>query len=136
MPNWLTKDLGWKLFSVILAVVIWLTINKIYQEPQLPVSTANSVVTYENLPVYIVSSSADVRAFRVVPRTVSVTVRGPSDVMAKLQADQIRVIVDLTNFNPNDLRQVVDVSTPPGVTLVSVEPSSVGVIVPAATQTH
>jgi len=130
MPDWLTKDFGWKLFSVILAVVIWLTVRNFYEEPQRPGGTSSSIVTYENLPVYIVSTAADVRDFRVAPKAVSVTVHGPSDVMAVLQANQIRATVDLTDLDPKELRHHVDISTPPGVTLDSVEPSKVSVIIP------
>jgi hypothetical protein len=51
--------------------------------------------------------------------------------MADLQANQIHAMVDLTDIPSNrDLRQRVDVSTPPKVTLLSVDPPKVGVIVP------
>jgi YbbR domain-containing protein len=131
MPERLTKDFGWKLFSVILAVVIWVTVRNFYQGPQLPGGAANSTVTYDNIPVYVVSTAADVRDFRVMPKAVSVTVRGPSEAMGILQANQIRATVDLTDYNPKDLRHHVDVSTPPEVTLVSIEPANVSVIIPS-----
>jgi YbbR domain-containing protein len=128
----ITRDFGWKLFSVILAVVLWLTVHKIYEEPKTAFASATGdTVTYDNLPVHVVSSGADVGDFRVAPTTVSVTVSGPPDVMAILQANQIRAVVDLTDIaSVRDLRLRVDVSTPPGVTLVSVDPPKVGVKVP------
>jgi YbbR domain-containing protein len=132
MRDWITKDLGWKIFSLLLAVAIWLTVHKIYEEPKISAEPSTvSPVTYGNLPVWVVSTTADVHDFRVVPGTISVTVSGPPDVMAVLQANQIRATVDLTGIeSAKDLRRRVDVSTPLGVTLVSVVPPRVGVIVP------
>ncbi len=134
MRDWFTKDFGWKLFSVILAVVIWLTVHQIYEEPKTAAaSVAGDKVTYGNLPVLVVSTVENVRDFRVVPTMVSVTVSGSSEVMAVLQANQIRAVVDLTDIESgHELRRKVEVSTPPGVTLVSVEPSRVDVVIPPA----
>jgi len=132
MRDWVTKDLGWKLFSLFLAVAIWLTVHKIYEEPKTAFGPAvGDTVTFGNLPVLVVSTASDVRDFRVAPATVAVKVGGPPEVMADLQANQIHAVVDLTDIqSARDLRQRVDVSTPPGVTLVSVDPPKVGVIVP------
>ena len=132
MRDWVTKDFGWKLFSLFLAVAIWLTVHKIYEEPRAASApAAGSTVTFDNLPVLVVSSASDVRNFRVVPNTVSVKVDGPPEVMANLQASQIHAMVDLTDIqSAGDLRRQVDVSTPPGVTLVMVNPIQVDVIVP------
>jgi hypothetical protein len=115
-------------------VVIWLTVHKIYEEPRMAAAAvAGDKVTYGNLPVLVVSTAADVRDFRVVPAVVSVTVSGLPGDMAVLQANQIRAVVDLTDIgSAKDLRRKVEVSTPPGVTLVSVDPPGVGVIVPPA----
>ena len=132
MRDWVTKDLGWKLFSLFLAVAIWLTVHKIYEEPKTASGLAvGDTVTFGNLPVLVVSTASDVRDFRVAPATVAVKVSGPHEVMADLQANQIHAMVDLTDIqSARDLRQRVDVSTPLGVTLVSVDPPKVGVIVP------
>jgi YbbR domain-containing protein len=127
MHDWLTKDVGWKIFSVFLALVIWLTVHRIYEEPGAATSRAREN-TYSDLPVLIVSEAADVHDFRVVPATVSVTVSGPPEAMSTLQANEIRATVDLTTGK--ELRRKVEISTPPNVTLVSVEPSHIGVIAP------
>ena len=130
--DWVTTDLGWKLFSLFLALAIWLTVHQIYEEPKTASEpAAGNTVTFGNLPVRVVSAVADVRNFRVAPLTVKVTVSGSAEDMARLQADQVHAVVNLTDIGPErDLHLPVDVSAPPGVTLVSVDPPRVGVIVP------
>jgi YbbR domain-containing protein len=134
LRDWFIKDLGWKLFSVVLAVVIWLTVNKILGESgsyTAPVAGDKQTI-YDDLPVLAVSEASDVRNFRVLPGTVSVTVSGRPDVMAVLQANQIRAVVNLTGIESGkEKHRHVDVSTPPGVTLVGVTPPSVDVIIPS-----
>ena len=132
MRNWVTKDFSWKLFSLFLALAIWLTVHKIYEEPGAASGlVVGNTVTFGNLPVLVVSAASDVRDFRVAPATVAVKVSGPPEVMADLQANQIHAMVDLTDVqSARDLRRRVDISTPPRVTLVSVDPPKVGVIVP------
>ncbi|MEI9959608.1 MAG: CdaR family protein [Limisphaerales bacterium] len=130
--EWIMNDFVWKLFSVILAVVIWLTVHKIREEPEVvAASVSGNTLTYGNLPVLVVSAAADVRDFHVAPSHVTVQVSGPVEVMAVLQANQIHAVVDLTDVHSTvNLKRPVEISTPPGVTLVSVEPPEVGVIIP------
>jgi YbbR domain-containing protein len=133
MRDWFIKDFGWKIFSVVLAVAIWLTINKILGEGlgYSTTSIGGTMQTYDNLPVLIVSRAADVRDFHVKPAAVAVTVRGSHDDIAKLQTGQIRVFVDLTGIeSAQQLQRRVDVSMPSGLTLVGVEPSEVDIVVP------
>jgi YbbR domain-containing protein len=125
------KDWGWKLFSLLLAVGIWLTVHKIEEPKNSEATAAGSPVTYHNLTVSIVSRTADVHLYRALPNTVSVTVSGPPEVIAVLQANEIRATVDLTeNDSVHDLKRRVDVSVPPGVKLVNIDPPRVGVIIP------
>jgi YbbR domain-containing protein len=131
---WLVEDVGWKIFSLILAVAIWLTVHRILQEPIAPVtSTGGATLTYGNLPVLIVATAADVHLYRVVPENVKVTVTGSPEAIAVLQANQIRATVDLTGIDfAKDLKRSVDVAVPSGITVLNVEPPKVGVIVPPA----
>ena len=74
MRDWFIKDLGWKLFSVFLALAIWLTVHKILDEGMgSPAILVRGVErTCDDLPVLIVSSAADVRDFHVRPAAVAV----------------------------------------------------------------
>jgi YbbR domain-containing protein len=131
MRDLFIKDWGWKLFSLFLAVAIWLTVHKIIEEPKESAAFSANPVTYGNLPVLIVAAASDVHLYRVVPDNVTVTVSGSPDAIAVLQANQIRVTVDVTDIqSARDLRRRVDVSTPPGIELVSVVPEKVGVVIP------
>ena len=123
------KDCGWKAFSVLLAVAIWLTVHKIIEEPKAAV--AEGAAAYDNLPVEIVSARGDVRDYRLARTAVKVTVGGTPEVIAVLQANQIHATVDVSDFEAGKTpRRRVDVATPPGVTLLSVEPREIGVILP------
>ncbi|MEJ0088436.1 MAG: CdaR family protein [Limisphaerales bacterium] len=132
MNDWVTKDFWWKLFSLVLAVVLWLTVYKIREDPVVTAAGTSSVpLTYGSLPVMVVSTALDVHDYRVTPGTVAVKVSGPSEVIAVLQANQIHPVVDLTDITAaHNLRRRVEVSTPPGVTLISVEPTEVDVLFP------
>jgi YbbR domain-containing protein len=135
MRDWLTKDFWWKFFSVVLAVIIWLTVHKIYEEPRTPGAAAAtaSTFTYNNLPVTVVSASGDVHDFRVTPTSVKVTISGPVDSMNALQIGHVHAVVDLTDTNlVRDSRLPVEISAPTNVTITGIDPASVLVIIPPA----
>jgi YbbR domain-containing protein len=127
-----TKDWGWKLFSLILAMGIWLTVHNLTEPKNTAGVHVGSTLTYGNLPVYIVASAADVHMYHVQPEMVAVTVGGSPDVISVLQANQIHATVDLTGIDSGkDLKRRVDVSVPSGVTLINVEPPNVDVVIPS-----
>lgn len=136
MRDIFTKDFGWKLFSLVLAFAIWLTVQAVREDPR-PNGLASSgwtTRTFRNLPVLAVSAASDVRTFVVKPVSVEVTVGGRPDVISTLTEKEIRVTVDLTDIeSAKDLRKRVDVATPPGITFVLAEPASVEIVMPART---
>jgi len=128
-----TKDFGWKIFSVALAVAIWLTVHAISEDASQRVNPLDGTQThvFENIPVLVVSSAADVREFKVKPGAVQITISGRPEAVAALDPRQIRVLVALTGVEAaKDLKKRVDVSTPPGITFVSAVPAEVDVMVP------
>jgi YbbR domain-containing protein len=128
MRDLLLKDWVWKLFSLFLAVAIWLTVHRILEPEASTLIGGLSTLTYENLAVHIVSSSGDVSHFIASPAVVKVTLSGPLSVMNQLQASQVRAEVDLSG-NGGAGGQV-NIITPPEVTLVAVDPETVSIIAP------
>jgi len=130
LRDWIIKDLGWKLFSLSLAVAIWATVQKIYDESDVAGPTVET--TYRNLPVLVTSADGDVHNYHVTPDSVAVTVKGPGNVMEVLQARQIRVSADLTGLKSIPDEVPLEVSVPPGVTFVNIDPEMVGILAPSA----
>jgi YbbR domain-containing protein len=136
MRDLFLKDLGWKLFSLLIAAAIWFTVNRILHEASVPLEAATGTpVTYGNLPVTLVSALADVRAFHIAPTTIKVTVTGPASVMNTLQADQLHATVNIAGASLLHGQLLpVEISTPPQVAVVSVEPDKVLIIVPSPSE--
>jgi YbbR domain-containing protein len=132
-----TRDLGWKIFSVSLAVVLWLTVHAISEDRSRRSGGTTGLVTqtYENVPVLVVSAAADVREFKVQPEVVSVTVTARQEIMSGIAQRDIEARVDLTDMKDfataRSLRKRVIISLPAGVTLNRAVPSDVDVLVPA-----
>jgi YbbR domain-containing protein len=130
----ITRDLGWKLFSLFLAVIIWVTVKTVSQES--PAQAANPLEDWEirtlnDMPVLVVSEAEDVRQFKVSPDHVQVTVRSSPDMPLETLEREVHVTVDLTDIESSrGLRKKVDVSTPPGVILESVTPEDLYVVIP------
>jgi hypothetical protein len=133
LRDWATKDFMWKLASLVVAAAIWHIVHvTIRGEPQMenPLAMTSSI-TLTNLPVLVVSAAADVREFTVNPNVVTVTISGAEPIVTDLKQNEIHPMVNLTGIEAaQDLSKRVDVSMPPGVTLVNVEPADVNVVVP------
>lgn len=127
------RDFGWKFFSLLLAAVIWYTVNKIIEGPRpAAVSPDFNPVTYEGVPVSIEATGANMGQFTLNSNNVSVTVSGPPDKMEVLEENQIHAMVDLTDFDDKskDQERRVEVSVPWGITVVNVEPALLKIIAP------
>lgn len=131
------RDFWLKLFSLALAVLIWLTVSFAIKKEGSPVVSLTLVPeerTFSNLPVMVMSAAADVRNIKVRPDTVEVTVRGDAKIIRELRGKDIRVMVDLTGIETaQDLKKRIEVTTLAGISLVRVVPEHVQVMFPPKT---
>src|SRR5450631_3943924 len=131
MRDLLIKDWGWKLLSLILAAGIWLTVHKIIDPKNTDAAAGGSTITYDNLPVTVVSAAADVRDFHVIPAAVKATVSGPAEIMNILKIGDVHAVVNLSGTNlAGDSRRPVEISAPTNVTITAIDPPAVLVIIP------
>lgn len=118
--NIIFRNLGWKLLSLALAIVIWFTIKA------LSADQGQTEKIYLNLPLQIVSSTADVRAFRAEPATVNVTLKGRPNAINRLTEREIRALVDATSGDLHQsFRRRIDVAVPNDLTVIRIEPTEV-----------
>jgi YbbR domain-containing protein len=120
------EDFFLKLFSLLLAVVVWLIVTFASQK-----EAGITPRVFSSLPVRVLSSTEDVRGFKVSPNAVEITVQGNAKVLQNLQSKDIRAVVDLTGVAAaRDLHKPVEVSVPAGVAFIRVAPEEVQVIFP------
>lgn len=136
MRDFFTKDLSWKLFSLFLAMAVWFTANRILHESVVLAPDANiRTVTYDNLPVTVVSATSDVRAFLAVPTAVKVVVSGPVAAMNSLRASELHAIVNVTGANlERGALLPVEISSPANVAVTIIEPDRVLITPPVPTE--
>ncbi len=127
LRNLVLADFWLKLFSLLLAVILWVTVTfASLKDPGIDLR-----VVPRKLPVTILASTEDSHNFRVSPSEVVVTVQGNPKTLQNLQTNDIRALVDLTGVGAaRDLRKHIEVSVPAGVTLMRVVPDEVQVIFP------
>lgn len=123
-------NLGWKFFSLVLAVAVWFIVS--YKSPDESFAGARSENLYTNiysdLPVMTMGLLPGARA-QIYPAAVTAVVVGPRGKMATLQRNEIIPQVNLSGVvSGSDLLRSVAVALPPGLTY-TVDPPEVSVTV-------
>jgi len=126
--DYILHNFGWKLASVVVAVLIWLTINSnIENSFKLP-ETHSSATLSRPLPVTARKPPADVRGFVFTPDEVEVTIRADERVLDNLKMSDVDVCVNLLDApDARSFRRKVVVHTPPNVVVMKVTPDEVAV---------
>ncbi|SHE70791.1 YbbR domain-containing protein [Caldanaerobius fijiensis DSM 17918] len=125
----MSKDLGWKIFSIIIAFFLWLYVT----------STENPIITYDvnNIPVSFKNESVIQQAGLVIldkkDERVNIKVKGRRNDIISLNPSGIIAQVDLSNFKQKGWNNLpVDVFGLPGnIQVVSVSPNSMKIYLDA-----
>jgi YbbR domain-containing protein len=107
-----------KTFSLVLAMLIWLTIRA-----NLDHDVHEETKTFDNEPVALLADSSEHRAFLLDPARVSITVKGPKPVIDSLK--DIRAFVELSSHAGNTGNYRVEVQATAGITVMLITPKTV-----------
>jgi len=116
-PVWraLSHNLGWKLLSVLLAVLFWIVVEG---EPEL--------VTVQSVPVFYRNVEPTLALVASPPATVRLELRGPSDVLSRDNLSNVAILLDLAGVGePGEKVFAVsraNVALPAGVSFVRSDP--------------
>src|SRR5262245_49160479 len=110
-----------KLFSLVLATLIWLAVwANLQHEPLLPRKFGNDgtkIFTFMKRPILVLSDNPDQPPVTIVPPQATITVQGPADLIQGLKDEDIDVFVRVTEKHPLNLQVPVHVRLPAGATL-------------------
>lgn len=89
-PVWraLTHNLGWRLLSVLLAVLLWIAVEG---EPEL--------VTLQSVPVFYRNVESNLALVANPPAAIRVELRGASDVLTRDNLANVAVLLDLAGLS-------------------------------------
>ena len=111
------NNLSWKIASVVMAILIWLTIYsnqnglKLLDLFKLRDLRASGTVSYR-LPVTVITKATDMRRFTITPKEVEVTVRGDPAILGRLKMSDLAAFVNLSDVKDEmGLQKRVNVHT-------------------------
>ena len=122
--NLVAKDFWLKLFSLALAVLIWLAVRMNGESSTSPFQALIGRPPDENVltvPVHVPDGVSE-------PAEVTITLRGDSQILKTLKPQNIRAEVDMTGVeSANGLLRPVEIILPKGIFYTRVEPDEVAV---------
>jgi YbbR domain-containing protein len=113
--RFITANLGWKLLSLLLAIVLWIAVAR---EPELATSIA--------VPVEFKSLPDELDIGSNVPDRVHLELRGPSGRLSRDSLSDLAVILDLHDAHPGERTyniRAANINLPAGVTFYRALPS-------------
>jgi hypothetical protein len=109
-----------KLFSLILATLIWLTVRD-------SGVSAEVTRTFVNRPILILTDRAQHTAVVVKPNLASVTVRGPASLINELTEQEVHVFVRLTEREQVNGELPIHAHVPSGASVFLVTPMTASI---------
>ncbi len=117
MIQLLTRNLGWKVLSLLIAIALWLVVER---EPELA-SSISAPVEFRNMP-------ADLDIVGNLPDRVRLELRGPSGRLSRDELAAVAVVFDLTGAKAGERTYTIrafNVDLPAGFAFYRAVPSQV-----------
>jgi YbbR domain-containing protein len=129
MRDFILNNFWLKVFSLVLATLIWYVINSNLEadskaSPSIFSSALDNTRDFRR-PVTVITSAANRRLFSIHPTEVRIKVRGDRATLEKLTPEDIQVYVKLMDVPDSPGSVVLDVEVPRSVVLYQVSPSHV-----------
>jgi len=115
MKQFFTRNLGWKLLSLLIAIALWIAVAR---EPE--------VATSISVPVDFKNMSANLDIEGTLPEAVRLEVRGPSGNMTRQDLSTVAVVLDLSDAHSGERTYTIrsrNVNLPSGVMFDRAVPS-------------
>lgn len=127
LRGYILHNFWWKLLSLLLAALTWLTIETMFKKEETlretPVVTGTSSRSFPSVAVTLLSSAANAGRYTVSPHAVTVEVSGKPEDLEKLQVQEIRAYVDITDTDDEmRFRKTIQVQIPGDFKAVAVPP--------------
>lgn len=119
----LTKNLGLKIISLLLAVMIWFAIYAFQHDIRFGRSFMEQTRIFEKHPITVMKNAADSHSYKFIPSEVDVVLRGPPHVIKSINEQDIEVYINLTDVvDAEQLVKKVIVIPPEDVKVVEIKP--------------
>ena len=127
--NLVVNDFWLKLFSLVLAILIWFTVQFSISKEVSPWSALIGRTADETiLNVHVSTPAMEGRLVKVTPEVVQVTLRGDPKLLKDLRIDDVRAQVNLTDVeSASGLRRPVEMVLPQGIAYTQIKPAEVEV---------
>src|SRR6185503_9309638 len=119
IPRNISNNFWLKLFSMVLATLIWFVISSNFRSAETPVNIAPFRPTASKdfrRPVVVMMPAKNVQPFQVDPGEVTVKILGDQTLLGKMREDDVEVYVNLMNVQNPQGSFRVEVSAPREVT--------------------
>ncbi len=129
--DYILHNFWWKLLSLLLAALTWLTIETAFQKDearrQSPMVNTH-MRPFAAVPITLLTPVTNTNRFKVNPTTVSVEVNGEATELYALQVQDIEAFVDVTDAgDQKEFRRPIRVRVPGNLKVGSLNPTNASV---------
>jgi hypothetical protein len=129
--NIILHNFWWKLLSLLLAALIWLTIDTAFQRGEQQAKAMEEVETdsrrpFYGIPITLLTSPSNTNRFTITPDVVSVEVGSQdSKALYDLQAGRVQAFVDVTDADDEkQFRRPVQIHVPQEFVVTAIAPTN------------